>query len=269
MTAAPVAPAGHAVAAYDALAPYYDAFTAHHDYEAWTRDLEALARRHGLTGRRLLDVACGTGKSFLPYLARGWRVVACDASAEMLARAAGKAGQQAELHVADMRDLPRLGAFDLVTALDDAVNYLHDADELTAAFRGLARNLAPGGLALFDANTLAMYGSFFAGSEVVESAGSLMVWRGRCPASPPPGVLAEAVLDVFAAAPGGTWERHVSTHLQRHHPEPVVRAALAAAGLECVAVHGQTAAAELEPGVDETRHTKAIYVARPATRGRR
>jgi hypothetical protein len=78
-------------------------------------------------------------------------------------------------------------------------------------------------------------------------------------------VLAEAVVDVFAAQPDGGWERHVSTHLQRHHPEPAIRAALGAAGLECIAVHGQTASAELERGVDETRHTKAIYLARRET----
>ncbi len=52
-------------AAYDRMAPYYDRFTAHHDYDAWTRTLERLARGHGLHGRRLLDVGCGTGKSFL------------------------------------------------------------------------------------------------------------------------------------------------------------------------------------------------------------
>src|ERR1700760_4480240 len=120
----------HARSAYDALAPYYDEFTAHHDYEGWTATLESLARAAGLSGRRLLDVACGTGKSFLPFLARGYTVTACDISPAMVERAAAKAGGRVELHVADMRELPRLGAFDLVTVLDDALNYLLDAAEL-------------------------------------------------------------------------------------------------------------------------------------------
>src|SRR4051794_32812442 len=247
----------HALAAYEALAPHYDAFTAHHDYDAWTRDLEALARRHGLRGRRLLDVACGTGKSFAPYLDRGYSVVGCDASPAMLARARRRAGGRAALHVRDMRTLPRLGAFDLVTLLDDAVNYLHDAAELTAAFAGVARNLAPGGIALFDANTLRMYAGFFAASEVVERDGALIVWRGRCPAEPDAGVLVEATVDVVTA--GG--ERIVSRHLQRHHPEPQIRDALRAAGLRCLAVHGQTETARFEPGLDESRHLKGIYLA--------
>ena len=44
-------------------------------------------------GERVLDVACGTGKSFMPFLARGWDVTACDLSPAMLARAATVAGR--------------------------------------------------------------------------------------------------------------------------------------------------------------------------------
>jgi SAM-dependent methyltransferase len=259
----------HARAAYEALAPDYDAFTAHHDYASWTRDLEALARRHGLTGRTLLDVACGTGKSFLPYLERGYAVVGCDASPAMLARAAAKAGGRVPLHVADMRALPGLGAFSLVTLLDDAVNYLHDADELIDAFAGVERNLAPDGIALFDANTRLMYRTFFASTEVVERDGAVMVWRGRCASTAPDGVLAEAALDVFSPEGAGNWRRRHSTHLQRHHGEAVIRMALAAAGLECVTAYGQTPAAAFEPGVDESRHTKAIFLARRRSAERR
>lgn len=257
----------HALVAYEALAAHYDAFTAHHDYEAWTRDLEALGRRHGLTGRTLLDVACGTGKSFLPYLHRGYAVVGCDASPAMLARAADKTGGRVPLHVADMRTLPVLGTFSLVTLLDDAVNYVHDAGELAATFAGVARNLAPGGVALFDANTQLMYGTFFAATEVVERDGAVMVWRGECPEAAPAGVLAAAQLDVFAPDADGRWQRRPSRHLQRHHSEAVIRGALAAAGLECVAVYGQTPEASFEPGLDEARHPKAIFIARrPAER---
>jgi ubiquinone/menaquinone biosynthesis C-methylase UbiE len=77
-------------------------FTAHHDYEGWTATLECLARAHGLRGRRLLDVVCGTGKSLLPFLARGYEVVACDVSQEMVRIAAQKAGDGARVEVHDM-----------------------------------------------------------------------------------------------------------------------------------------------------------------------
>lgn len=47
-------------------------------------------------------------------------------------------------HVADTRALPRLGGFDLIWAVNDAVNYLLDVDELQSALAGMRDNLAPG-----------------------------------------------------------------------------------------------------------------------------
>src|SRR5918999_1163154 len=103
-----------ALSAYEGLAPFYDELTAAYDYESWLDGLEALALEHGLAGRRLLDVACGTGKSFLPMLRRGYEVTACDLSPAMVALAREKAPPgEADLLVADMRELPRLGEFDL------------------------------------------------------------------------------------------------------------------------------------------------------------
>ena len=55
---------------YEGFAPFYDSFTAASDYEAWTEHVLDLARRLGLSGDRQLDLACGTGKSFLPFLER-------------------------------------------------------------------------------------------------------------------------------------------------------------------------------------------------------
>src|SRR5919199_6068691 len=139
-----------AQAAYDGLAEHYDAFTAGYAHERWLDALARLAREHGLRGRRLLDVACGSGKSFLPMLARGYEVVACDLSPAMVACAREKAGDAADVVVADMRELPALGRFDLITCLDDAVNYLTTERELGAALHGFARSLRRGGVAVFD-----------------------------------------------------------------------------------------------------------------------
>ena len=98
--------------AYDAIAPAYDLLTAGHAHEVWLARVEALALAHGLTGRRVLDVACGTGKSFAPLLQRGYVVIACDASPAMAARARVRADGRARVEVADMRALPDLGPAD-------------------------------------------------------------------------------------------------------------------------------------------------------------
>src|SRR3954447_13003998 len=142
-------------AAYELLAPFYDRYTHDYDHAHWLANIEDIARGHGLTGRRLLDVGCGTGKSFMPMLARGYEVTACDVSPEMVDRALARAaGSDARVEVADLRDLPLLGRFDLVTCIDDPLNYLLTDSDLSRAFEGVARNLRPGGMFAFDLNTI-------------------------------------------------------------------------------------------------------------------
>jgi|SRR6188474_214936 len=247
------------------MAPVYDDFTAHHDCEGWISDLLEALHKRGLRGRRMLDVGCGTGKSFMPMLTRGWRVTACDISPAMLELAAEKAGDRARLEVADMLDLPRFGEFDLVWALDDAINYLLSPEELEQALRGMRANLAPTGLLLFDVNELTVYRTFFAGVEVVERGGMRLVWRGQAEADVAPGSICESrleVLDEHGKEEAG--KAPALTHRQRHFPEAEVLAALERAGLECLDVYGHGLDGIPAQPLDAANHTKAVYVARAA-----
>ncbi len=250
---------------YEAIAPVYDAYTSFNDYEGWIADLLPILERHGLRGRRLLDVGCGTGKSFLPMLPRVWQVTGCDISASMLEVARTKVGEGVRLSVADMRELPKLGEFDLVWSLDDAVNYMLDTDELTRALQGMAVNLAPTGLLLFDVNALYGYRSFWSMTETftVLEDGRQVVWHGEASALAEPGSLCEARMTIEG---GGLepWEdgsEELATHRQRHFPEHEVLEALERAGLECLDVYGQSTDGIPRKPLDEGAHTKAIYVA--------
>jgi ubiquinone/menaquinone biosynthesis C-methylase UbiE len=60
------------VSDYDVLAPVYDELRASDAHERRLAGIERLALEHGLLGRRVLDVACGTGSSFLALLRRGY-----------------------------------------------------------------------------------------------------------------------------------------------------------------------------------------------------
>jgi SAM-dependent methyltransferase len=252
---------------YDAMAPYYDAFTAHHDYELWTTVIRRLARDHGLAGTRLLDIGCGTGKSLLPFRAAGWHVTGCDLSPRMLELAAAKA-PDVDLHLADARALPRYGGFDLVLLLDDVVNYLIEPDDLVRALAAAAANLAPEGVMVFDVNLLRTYRTFFAQPAIIEDGDAFLGWRGLTASDAEPGVLAKAVFDAFTRDPDGCWLRHdAAVHEQRHHPEEQVREALALAGLRCAGVYGHGADGIPHPGADELRDTKALYIARRGVPG--
>ena len=254
--------------AYEAMAPAYDDFTAHHKYEALMEELLPALERRGLTIGRLLDVGCGTGKSFLPMLPRGWQVTACDISPAMVELARTKVDDAVRLEVADMRDLPVFGEFDLVWAIDDAVNYLLDFDELRAALAGMRSNLATGGLLMFDVITLAAYCSFFVGSEVVERDGLRLIRRGLASDDQPPGSIWAAQFEVEDASQSKEVKAHL--HYQRHFPEEEVLRALRDAGLECLDVFGQHQdGIGLKQPLDEAKHTTAVYIARSMGADRR
>jgi SAM-dependent methyltransferase len=254
--------------AYEAIAPVYDDFTAHHDYELWLGNLLPKAEGHGLGGGgRLLDVGCGTGKSFIPMLERGWSVSACDISPAMVEIARAKVGAEAEVSVADMRRLPVFGEFDLVWALDDAVNYLLSGVELEQALSGMRRNLAAGGLVMFDVNTIHAYRTFFAEEVELERDDRRLLWHGRASAEQAPGTIAEAAFEVEPLKPGVA-AIPPQLHRQRHFPEAEVLAALEVAGLECLDVFGHGHDAVPQQPLDESRHTKAVYIAGlPGTTG--
>lgn len=255
-------PDSPALRAYEALAPGYDRFTASYDHAGWLARLEALARAAGLPEpavARVLDVGCGTGKSAAPLIARGYAVSGCDLSPAMVAIARARLGPDADLFVADMRDLdPARGPFALITCLDDAINYLADEADLDAAFASAHALLAPGGLYVFDVNALHCYERVYAGQFVVETGDALFCWQGE----PPAGARFRARLDAFSREDDGRWARTTSVHEQRHFDAPTIARALERAGLEVVHVLGQSFAGDLADRPDEATDHKRLTVAR-------
>jgi SAM-dependent methyltransferase len=249
-----------ATRAYAVLAPVYDLLTAEYAYGPWLGAIERVAQQYGLRGHRLLDVGCGTGKSFLPLLERGFDVTACDISPEMVEVARHKSGARADVYVADMRRLPVFGEFDLITCIDDAINHLLDPGEVYDALASMRENLSPGGLLIFDVNTLAAYRQV--PDVVVEDDDVLLRWRGGLAELEHPGGEAEVVIDVFTHEGGGLWSRSLSRQRHRHHPIGEVRALAEEAGLEVATVLGQRPGAVLDVELDEELHGKAVFVTR-------
>lgn len=254
-----------AAVTYAAVAPFYDDFTASHDYDFWIGNMVSELERNGLSGTRLLDFACGTGKSFMLMLERGWQVTASDISPEMVALARAKVGDDARIEVADARALPVFGEFDLAWALGDIVNYLTGDGELALAFAGARSNLRPGGLLLFDANTIGTYRTVFAQTLVVQDVpgGRRQVWRGQATPDVEPGSVCEAILEMEE---NGTVTTAV--HRERHYRPEDVRRALEETGFECLAVLGNRFEGAQDQALDEDVHTKAIFIARSTDEGR-
>lgn len=246
-------------AIYDLLAPVYDLLTVGYGHDHWLQVLESLALEHGLTGKRLLDVACGTGSSFLPMLLAGYEVTACDLSSEMAARAAQRSRGRAVVHVADMRRLPDWGPFDLITCLDDSINHLTEPDDVIDALRGMRANLAPDGLLIFDVNAFAAYRA--PGDHVVADDDRLVAWRGGPATLTAPGEACEVVLDVFERIEGELWRRSPVRQPHRHYPLTQIHDLIGQAGLRVVTTRGQRRGAVLDAVADEQVHTKVVVLA--------
>jgi SAM-dependent methyltransferase len=245
-------------ATYDAFAPIYNEFNHLNDYEMWLGEvLLPELEKHGLRRGRALDVGCGTGRAFGPLLRRGWEVRACDLSPGMLERAREEGGDQVQLDVVDMRELPVYGEFELVLSMNDAVNYLLGDDDLERALARMRANLADDGLLLFDVNSKGTYDSgFWSGaSHTVEYEGRRWTWSGI-------GKL-EGAPSVYETRIEGDDIDEPIVHRERFRSEPEIRKAMSAAGLDCIAALGMQEIDEkvvLSDPPDESRDYKVVYI---------
>ncbi len=246
-----------ALDAYESFAPIYNAFNHQNNYEIWLGQvLLPELERHGLKHDRVLDVGCGTGRAFAPLLRRGWQVRGCDLSPSMLERAHQEGDGKVEVDVADMRELPIYGEFELVLSLNDSVNYLLGDHDLQLALGRMRANLAEGGLVLFDTNSRASYegeGSWAGGSRTVEHDGRRWTWSA----------VGEVEPSIYEVRIEGN-DVETIVHRHRFRSQLEVREAMTASGLECRAALGMEEVdgeVVLSEPPDEGHHYKIVYIA--------
>lgn len=233
------------------------AMTIYHDYAAFYDGsgqirfailmghyLRELLVRHPAPGRRLLDLACGTGTLALIFADAGWDVVGLDASEPMLAIARAKAAaadapDRLSFAGGDMRALPMSRApavdqFDLATCTYDSLNYLLTEEDLQACFAGVARALHPGGLFVADMNTRSFLEFDWGVCEVLERPGYVHVTQSRFDPATDCSTMA---LTGFAGDDDHGYRRFDETHIERAYAPEVVAGALAEAGLSIEAAY--------------------------------
>jgi ubiquinone/menaquinone biosynthesis C-methylase UbiE len=158
-------------AGYRNLPPYYDRWQKSYGKDFSTLifpRLIASIRSHRISGRTMVDVACGTGTLALLMARRGWEVSGVDASEGMLAQAAEKlAGLSlpVEFFRQDMRELALPRPVHMATSFFDSLNHLMTAGELGAVFKRVRDSVVPGGWFIFDTSTERCFTTLWTKSE--------------------------------------------------------------------------------------------------------
>ncbi|NEO40916.1 MAG: class I SAM-dependent methyltransferase [Moorea sp. SIOASIH] len=101
-----------------------------------------------IEGKTVLDVGCGSGSYTQLLKEKGAaKVVGVDISVKMVEVAREQEAATPlgiEYHVLDAAEMPKLGNFDLITAVS-LFNYAKDREHLKAMFRNIYENMAEGG----------------------------------------------------------------------------------------------------------------------------
>ena len=128
---------------------YYDKIYSFKDYRAECDTLCALIGQHLRSGgRRLLDVACGTGRH-IGFLRDRFEVEGLDISLDLL-EVARQHSPDIPFHLGNMIDFDLGRAFDVVTCLFSSVGYVKTLENLSKAVASMARHLSPGGILIIE-----------------------------------------------------------------------------------------------------------------------
>ncbi|QHC02018.1 methyltransferase domain-containing protein [Epidermidibacterium keratini] len=136
---------------YDVFAKYYDRAEGDSPagFAAWVIDK---ARQYGDEPRSLLELGCGTG-GVLAELPKAWNKVGVDRSSAMLTVARSK-DLGARLIEDDITRLALDQRFDVVACVFDTINHIVDPTKWAATFAVARSHLQPGGIFLWDMNTV-------------------------------------------------------------------------------------------------------------------
>ena len=201
---------------YEALAASYDGLTRDIPYEKYLRFFKTLLRRYGVTATTVLDLACGTGSLSMLLAKHGYEVLGVDRSEEMLTVAAEKAMELEEnqpFFVAQpMQRLKIPEPVDACVCALDSINYVTKPQDVQKAFRCVYNSLRPGGLFVFDINTLYKLENLDGQVFLDETEDSYCVWRAVYDKRHS---LCRYGMDLFQRLEDDTWERSFEEHIER------------------------------------------------------
>ena len=168
------------MASYESFARVYDLFMDNIPYEEWCGYLHTLLEKYDVTDGLVLELGCGTGTMTELLADSGYDMIGVDNSADMLEIALEKKEQSGKdiLYLQqDMREFELYGTVRAIVSVCDSMNYITDEADLLEVFRLVNNYLDPGGVFIFDLNTLFKYEQLGESVIAENREESSFIWR--------------------------------------------------------------------------------------------
>ena len=185
----------------------------------------------------VLDLGCGTGTLTELLYQKGYDMIGVDYSEEMLGIALEKkesSGSEILYLCQDMRELDLYSTVGTVVCVCDSVNYLLENDEVEETFALVNNYLYPGGLFIFDFNTVYKYEKVIGDAVIAENRDACsFIWENYYHGEER---LNEYDLTIFVQEEGELFRRFTETHFQRGYTLEEMKGFVEKAGMEIVLV---------------------------------
>lgn len=225
--------------AYTSFAQVYDLFMDNVPYEEWCAYIAGILREYGIEDGLVLELGCGTGSLTRALAGKGYDMIGVDNSEEMLEMAMDKQqeGEDILYLLQDMREFELYGTVRAVVSICDSMNYILTYEDLVQVFRLVNNYLDPGGILIFDLNTLYKYEEILGENTFAENRpeGSF-IWENYFDEETG---INEYDLTLFIRESGEEelYRKFEETHYQRAYDPETVKALLEQAGLKVEAVY--------------------------------
>ena len=146
--------------AYTGFASVYDMFMDNIPYEEWCAYLTGLLREYGVDDGLVLDLGCGTGTLTRLLAEKSYDMIGVDLSDEMLEIAMEKEAEDPKgilYLMQDMRAFELYGTVRAIVSICDSMNYMLEYEDFVEVLRLANNYLDPGGVFIFDLNTIYKY----------------------------------------------------------------------------------------------------------------
>lgn len=226
------------MASYESFARVYDMFMDNIPYEEWCEYLHGLLKKYGVEDGLVLELGCGTGSMTELLANKGYDMIGVDNSMEMLEIAMEKkdvSGQDILYLLQDMREFELYGTVGAVVSVCDSMNYITEEEDLLEVFRLVNNYLDPGGVFIFDMNTVYKYEEILGENVIAENRDeSSFIWENWYDEEEQ---INEYDLTLFIRNEDGLYEKYEETHYQKAYDAERVCELLAEAGLKLEAVY--------------------------------